>query len=100
LVANIWFDLGTDDVNAANRLRKAIEAIDALVPSAIADYFLDFSGPVSDAKVLDSYFADLAAQRRGTGQAGREYRAHQEQQIKSPGLLRKLLAIFGGKRQR
>lgn len=58
-VGSIWFNLDTEDARAAHRLRRAIEAINALVPSIIADYFLHFSGPVSDAKVLDSYFAAL-----------------------------------------
>jgi hypothetical protein len=60
LVGNIWFNLDTEDVDVAHRLRRAIEAINALVSSIIADYFLHFSGSASDHKVLDSYFAALA----------------------------------------
>lgn len=63
LVANIWFNLDTDDADAGRRLRRAIEAVNALVPSAIADYFLDFSGSISEPKILDNYFTQLAKQR-------------------------------------
>lgn len=98
LVSDIWFDLNTDDANAAGRLRKAIEAIDALAPSVIADYFLEFSGSVSEAGVLDSYFARLEGQRRYAEQAMLEYRSRHEQQAQPPGMIRKLFAIFGGDR--
>ena len=97
-VGNIWFDLKTDDSDAVIRLRKAIEAIDALVPSVIADYFLDFSGPVSGAGVLDGYFARLAERRREAEQAMLDYQESQKPQPRSPGLVRRLFAIFGGKR--
>lgn len=98
LVGNIWFDLSTDETITVDRLRKAIEAINSLVRSVIADYFLDFSGPVSDAGVLDSYFAGLADQRRYAEQAMLEYRARHEQKAPRPGIIRKLFAIFGGDR--
>jgi hypothetical protein len=98
LVDNIWFDLSTDEPAAVDRLRKAIEAVDALVPTVIADYFLDFSGPVSDSGVLDRYFTGLADQRRHAEQAMLEYRARHEQKSPEPGVIRKLFTIFGGNR--
>jgi len=98
LVSNIWFDLNTDERAAVDRLRKAIEAINGLVPSVIADYFLDFSGPVSEASVLDSYFAELADRRRDAEQAMLEYRTRHEQRAPQLGIIRKLLTIFGGNR--
>lgn len=98
MVGNVWFDLNTDDADAASRLRKAIEAIDALAPSVIADYFLDFSGPVSEAGVLDAYFARLEEQRRHAQQALLEYRVRYGRQSQPPGIMRKLLALFGGER--
>ena len=58
-VGTIWFELHTDEAADADRLRMAIEAIDGLVPSVIADYFLDFAGPVSEPGLLDRYFAEL-----------------------------------------
>lgn len=61
LAANIWFDVDRDDAEAMSLLRKAILAIDTLVPSVIADYYVDFSGPVSEGEYLDRYFAALAA---------------------------------------
>lgn len=97
LVSRIWFDLSTYDADAADRLRKAIQAIDRLVPSVIADYFLKFTGPASDPAVLEGYFAALVEQCRRTEQAILEYRAHHEQ-AQQPGIMRKLFAIFGGKR--
>lgn len=97
-VGNIWFDLNTDEPVVVDRLRKAIEAVDALVPSVIADYFLDFSGPVAEPGVLDSYFAGLAEQRRHAEQAMLEYRARHEQKSSQPGIIRKLLTIFGNDR--
>jgi len=98
LVGKIWFDLKTDDADAVIRLRKAIEAVSALVPSVIADYFLDFSGPVSEAGVLDGYFARLAERRREAEQAMLNYQESQKHQPQSPGLVRRLFAIFSGKR--
>lgn len=93
-VGNIWFDLNTDEPVAVDRLRKGIEAVDALAPSVIADYFLDFSGPVAEEGVLDSYFAELAGQRRQAEQAMLEYRARQEQKSSQPGIFSKLFTIF------
>jgi len=61
LAANIWFDVDPDDLEARSLIRKAVLAIDALAPSVIADYYVDFSGPVSDADQLNRYFALLAA---------------------------------------
>ncbi|MGC5799361.1 hypothetical protein [Sphingomonas sp. NFX23] len=96
LVGNIWFDLSTEETVAVDRLRNAIEAINALAPSVIADYLLDFAGPVSDTGVLDRYFAGLADQRRHAEQAMLEYRARHEQKAPKPGIVRKLFTLFGG----
>lgn len=98
LVRNIWFDLNTDDAEAVGRLRDAIGAIDTLVPSMIADYYMDFSGPISESGVLDTYFAILAEQRRRAEQAWHEYRARHDQESKPQGMIRKLLNFFGGNR--
>ena len=56
-VEYIWFDLGHAQPEHAAALRRAIEAIDRLVPSMIADYFLDVAVPVGDTSQLDRYFA-------------------------------------------
>jgi len=37
-------------------LRGAIEAVDRLVPSLVADYLVDAEGPVADADFLRDYF--------------------------------------------
>ncbi|MBY8825050.1 hypothetical protein [Sphingomonas colocasiae] len=95
LVDGIWFDLNTDDADAIARLRRAMEAIDAIAPSVVADYFLDFSGPVAEAGTLDHYFAELEESRRNAERAMLEYRAGDGQRAQPPGLIRKLFAIFG-----
>lgn len=59
-VKTIWFECRTSDDMRRGALRRAIEAIDALVPSAIADYWNDMAGAVRDAQFLDKYFAELA----------------------------------------
>jgi hypothetical protein len=50
-----------DDVRAARlaALRQAIVAIDQLVPSVIAYYWLDRTGPVRDSAFLDDYMRRL-----------------------------------------
>jgi hypothetical protein len=57
LVRSIWFELRGADRDAAAALRKAIEAVDALAPSIIADYWLKAAGPVGEPAFLDAYFA-------------------------------------------
>ncbi|MET1110163.1 MAG: hypothetical protein ABWX67_01405 [Allosphingosinicella sp.] len=60
LVRDIWFELrGTDPADAA-AIRAAIEAVDRLAPSYLADYRLSFEAPV-DGEGLDEYFALHAA---------------------------------------
>jgi len=94
LVGNIWFDFSSDDPADEARLRQAIKAIDALVPSIIADYFLDATGAISAPGFLDGYFASMAQTRRAAEEAMRAYRAPPRE----PGMLRKLFAIFGNRR--
>jgi hypothetical protein len=57
LVRSIWFELRGADRDDAAALRKAIEAVDALAPSIIADYRLKAAGPVGEPAFLDAYFA-------------------------------------------
>jgi hypothetical protein len=56
-VERIWFDLWRVPRGQKAALRRAIEAIDRLVPSMIVDYRLDMAVPVGDAGQLDRYFA-------------------------------------------
>jgi hypothetical protein len=58
-VERIWFDLRSDAPEHAIALRGAMEAIDRLVPSLVADYFMEAAAPVADAELLDRYFAHL-----------------------------------------
>src|SRR5262249_14744437 len=62
-VDRIWFGLDDAETEHADSLRRALEAIDRLVPSMVADYFLDAAVEVSDAEKFGRYFAQLA--RRG-----------------------------------
>lgn len=95
LVGGVWFDINTDDPDAIDRLRRAILAIDALVPSMIADYFLKFSGAVSEEGSIERYFTLLAEQRAYAEQAMLEYRAIHQDADRAPGMHRKLLSTFG-----
>jgi hypothetical protein len=90
----IWFDFHSDDQDDVDRFRRAIEAIDALAPSIIADYFLDFSGVVSEPGVLDDYIAALEERRLAVEQAMLEYRAQHEERQKPRGIFEKLLSVF------
>lgn len=60
LVRDIWFELRGTDPADASALRAAIEAVDRLAPSYLADYWLSFAAP-ADAEGLDEYFALHAA---------------------------------------
>lgn len=63
LVERIWFSFWGTDAGRAAALRRAIEALDSLAPSLVADYYLHMTGRVADAHFLDAYFA--AHLRRG-----------------------------------
>lgn len=90
----IWFDFHSGDQDDVDRFRRAIEAIDALAPSIIADYFLDFSGVVSEPGVLDEYLAALEERRLAVEQAMLEYRAQYEERQKPRGIFQRLLSVF------
>jgi len=98
LVSGIWFGLDTDDEDAIGRLRAAIRAIDALVPSVVADYFLHISGPVGEDGVLDNYFEGFQTQRHRARQAVREFRAKYGRQKNRLDKLCKLFAFLGRSR--
>ncbi|MBL8213403.1 MAG: hypothetical protein JNK87_21980 [Bryobacterales bacterium] len=55
----IWFECRTQDQARLDALRTAILAIDAMVPSAIADYWVNLAGPVGDRLFLERYFQTL-----------------------------------------
>lgn len=60
LVRDIWFELRGTDKADARAIRAAIEAVDRLAPSYLADYWLSFASP-ADPEGLDEYFALHAA---------------------------------------
>ncbi len=60
LVERIWFECRTDIAAHRDALRGALLAIDALVASAIADYWLDVAGAIADPAFLEPYFRALA----------------------------------------
>lgn len=94
-VKDIWFDLTTDDPDTAILLRKAIIEIDKLVPSIIADYYLNFLGSASQGSELDRYFDTLAEQHLQSKRAYLEYQERQIQTATAPGFFRKLASRFG-----
>jgi hypothetical protein len=59
LVQAIWFEARTADAARLASLKRAILAIDALVESVIADYWMGRVGRVRDAAFLERYFRDL-----------------------------------------
>jgi hypothetical protein len=61
LVKSIWFECTTEDSERIAALRAGILAIDALVPSAIADYWNDMAGKVQDSQFIERYFLELAS---------------------------------------
>jgi hypothetical protein len=62
LVRQIWFQAETRDAERLQALQRAIVAIDRLVPSVIADYWLDCTGAVGDAAFLGRYLDMLGDQ--------------------------------------
>jgi hypothetical protein len=97
LVSGIWFDLDTDDGEAINRFKSAVLALEALTPSIIADYFLDFTGTISEPGVLDSYLAAIEGRRRAAEQAVLEYRAQHKERPQSKSIVARLLSIFASR---
>jgi hypothetical protein len=59
IVKHIWFECRTEDPEKVAALRCAVLAIDALIPSAIADYWNEMAGAVRDLAFLDQYFHGL-----------------------------------------
>lgn len=59
-VGSIWFQVETQDPDRLAKLRAALVAVDRLVPSIVADYWLDRTGPVGDSAFLDDYLHELA----------------------------------------
>ena len=97
LVSRIWFDLGTYDANEIQRFRNALEAIDALVPTIIIDYFLDFAGVVSDPNVVDHYIDALTERQRAAELAVSEHQGRYEEVKKPQGMFKKLFAFFSNR---
>ncbi|NUO57438.1 MAG: hypothetical protein HOV71_21225 [Hamadaea sp.] len=59
-VRHIWFQAETGDPERLQELKAALLAVDRLVPSIVADYWLDRTGPVGDLGFFDDYLAELA----------------------------------------
>jgi len=59
LVRQVWFQADTQDAGRLEKLRHAIVAIDQLVPSIIADYWLKCTGVVGDGAFLEKYMRVL-----------------------------------------
>ena len=61
----IWFDSRTNNEKEMSALRRALEALDEIHPSMIADYWLNTGGFIGDQAYLDAYIDGL----RGTAVA-------------------------------
>ena len=59
MVRVFFFNAWTDDAGQLHALRRAVEAIDALSPASLVDYWVKEAGLTSDKVFLDSYFAAL-----------------------------------------
>jgi len=59
VVNSIWFEGRTNKHEDISRLREAVIALNAIVPSVIADYWLSASGVISDRDFMDRYFDAL-----------------------------------------
>jgi hypothetical protein len=58
-VKSIWYEARDARKEALSKLRSAFQAIDALCPSVIADYWLDLSGEIANNTFLSAYFETL-----------------------------------------
>lgn len=65
LVKAIWFDISSNAPADVAALRSAMLAINELVPSFIADYFMEARVPIDNADLLDLYFAERSKQVEG-----------------------------------
>jgi hypothetical protein len=59
LVKSIWFECRTQDAERVDTLRCALLAINHLIPSGIADYWIDMAGAIEDVVFLDRYFREI-----------------------------------------
>jgi hypothetical protein len=59
LVTAIWFEFRSPDPAKLELLRSGLLAIDLLMPSVIADYWVDATGAVADQQFLGAYLDHL-----------------------------------------
>ena len=55
----VWFDATSNIEEELIALRRALEAIDEIQPSMIADYWLNAGGLIGDRAFSDEYFKKL-----------------------------------------
>lgn len=60
IVDFIWFDICTSDEQKLALLKKAIFALNEVIPSVVADYWLHADGLISDDEFMKLYFDELA----------------------------------------
>ena len=58
-LSQIWFECADAPLEQATKLRAGLEAIDALTPCLVADYWINVTGSVGDPGFMDRYFAAL-----------------------------------------
>ena len=60
LLAAIWFDIGPGPDNQKTAMAAAFQAIDAIAPCVVADYWMDAAGLVGDPAFMQRYWAAVA----------------------------------------
>jgi hypothetical protein len=89
----IWFDTRSNVEEELFALRCALEAINEIYPSMVADYWLDTAGLIGDQAFLDSYMVGL----RGTAAPSSDTSIMNEEPI-SPTFWSKIkMRLFGSR---
>lgn len=87
----IWFDTRTDVEEELSALRRALEAIDEIHPSMIADYWLNTGGLIGNKAYLDAYMDGL----REAAVPSTDASILNEEPISAPWWSRVIVRLFG-----
>lgn len=67
LVGAVWYQADRCSHPELDALRRGLLAINAATPVVVADYWLDFSGPLTDPALVERYFAELSQDSEPAG---------------------------------
>lgn len=59
-ISHIWFDVWTSNPEKLEKLQNALQAIEAITPCVVADYWAHADGFLGNPKFVDAYIAHLA----------------------------------------